>query len=130
VDEETESMSSAITIELTRPQIDRIVRQASEGSGIASLLRGLAGSETLASRYEALADSPRLSRSLLLGLLVLASFPLDGSSLAVTDVSTRLGMSPSTTHRYMTTLLAVGLLEQDPRTRRYRMVAEVEGAAR
>jgi DNA-binding IclR family transcriptional regulator len=32
-------------------------------------------------------------------------------------------MSPSTTHRYMTTLLAVGLLEQDPRTRRYRVPA-------
>jgi DNA-binding IclR family transcriptional regulator len=32
-------------------------------------------------------------------------------------------MSPSTTHRYMTTLLAVGLLEQEPRTRRYRLPA-------
>jgi DNA-binding IclR family transcriptional regulator len=30
-------------------------------------------------------------------------------------------MSPSTTHRYMTTLLAVGLLEQDARSRRYRL---------
>lgn len=119
-------MSSTITIELTRPQIDRVIRAASEGSSVSSLLRGLAQSDTLASRYEALADSPRLSRSLLLGLLVLASFPADGSSLAVTDVAGRLGMSPSTTHRYMTTLLAVGLLEQDPRTRRYRMASEVE----
>lgn len=119
-------VSSAITIELTRPQVDRVVRAASEGSGVTSLLRGLARSDTLASRYESLADSPRLSRSLLLGLLVLASFPSDGGSLAVTDVATRLGMSPSTTHRYMTTLLAVGLLEQDPRTRRYRMAAEVD----
>jgi DNA-binding MarR family transcriptional regulator len=100
------------------------VRESSNGSGISSLLRGLAGSDTLASRYEALAESPRLSRSLLLGLLVLAAFPGDGSSLAVGDVASRLGMSPSTTHRYMTTLLAVGLLDQDPRTRRYRLPAE------
>jgi DNA-binding MarR family transcriptional regulator len=110
-----------ITIELTRPQVERVVRESSNGSGVSSLLRGLAGSDTLTARYEALAESPRLSRSLLLGLLVLASFPDDGASLAVSDVATQLGMSPSTTHRYMITLLAVGLLEQDPRTRRYRL---------
>lgn len=116
--------SSNISIELTRPQIDRVVRESGRGSGVASLLRGLTEDDTLASRYEALSESPRLSRSLLLGLLVLATFPEDGGSLAVTDVATRLGMSPSTTHRYMTTLLAVGLLEQDPRTRRYKLPVE------
>jgi len=118
------AVASTITIELTRPQVDRIVRESANGTGVSSLLRGLAGSETLATRYEALAESPRLSRSLLLGLLVLASFPGDGGSLAVSDVAGQLGMSPSTTHRYMTTLLAVGLLEQDPRTRRYRLPRE------
>ncbi len=112
--------SSGITIELTPAQIDQIVRNRSEGNGVASALRGLADT-SLASNYETLAASPRLSRSLLLGLLVLASFPTDGSGLAVTDVALRLGLSPSTTHRYMTTLLAAGLLEQDPRTRRYRV---------
>jgi hypothetical protein len=113
--------SSGISIELTRPQIDRVVRESGQATGVSTLLRGLTEDSTLASRYEALSDSPRLSRSLLLGLLVLASFPPDGDSLAVTDVAARLGMSPSTTHRYMTTLLAVGLLDQDPRTRRYRV---------
>jgi DNA-binding MarR family transcriptional regulator len=113
--------NSSINIELTRPQIDRVVRESGHGSDVSNLLRGLAEGGSLASRYESLSESPRLSRSLLLGLLVLATFPGDGDSLAVTDVAGRLGMSPSTTHRYMTTLLAVGLLEQDPRTRRYRM---------
>ncbi len=112
-----------ISIDLTGPQIDRVVRESGKGGGIASLLRGLAGDQTLVGRYEALADSPRLSRSLLLGLLVLASLPDDGSSLSVSDIATRLSMSPSTTHRYLSTLLAVGLLDQDPRTRRYRVVA-------
>jgi DNA-binding MarR family transcriptional regulator len=116
--------SSGITIELTRPQVDRVVRDSGQGSGVSNLLRGLTEGGTLASRYESLSESPRLSRSLLLGLLVLATFPGDGDSLAVTDVAGRLGMSPSTTHRYMTTLLAVGLLEQDPRTRRYRVPEE------
>jgi IclR helix-turn-helix domain len=116
--------TGSITIELTRPQVDRIVRESAGGEGVTSLLRGLAGSDTLASRYAALAGSPRLSRSLLLGLLVLGAFPSDGSSLAVSDVAGQLGMSASTTHRYMTTLLAVGLLEQDPRTRRYGLPAD------
>jgi IclR helix-turn-helix domain len=109
---------SAITIELTRAQVDQVVRRSSEGSTVSNILHGLAEG-ALASSYPALSESPRMSRSLLLGLLVLAAFPTNGESLAVSDVATRLGLSPSTTHRYMTTLLAVGLLEQDPRTRRY-----------
>jgi DNA-binding MarR family transcriptional regulator len=113
---------SGISIELTRAQVNQVVRSASREDGLASLLRSLRGREALAaSKFRALAESPRLSRSLLLGLLVLASFPHDGTALAVTDVADQLQMSPSTTHRYMTTLLAVGLLEQDPRTRRYRV---------
>lgn len=110
--------SSGVTIQLTRTQVDHIVRHTSGGSGVSRVLHGLADRE-LASNFAALADSPRLSRSLLLGLLVLACFPTDGRALTVTDVAVRLGLSPSTTHRYMTTLLAVGLLEQDPRSRRY-----------
>lgn len=112
--------ASGITIELTRSQIDQVVRNTSQGSGVASVLRGLAD-RGLVSNYDALAASPRLSRSLLLGLLVLACFPTDGGELAVTDVAEQLKLSPSTTHRYMTTLLAAGLLEQDPRSRRYRV---------
>ncbi|HTW43882.1 MAG TPA: helix-turn-helix domain-containing protein [Solirubrobacteraceae bacterium] len=112
--------TSGITIELTRTQIDQVVRSTAEGSGVASVLHGLA-ERGLPSNYEKLAASPRLSRSLLLGLLVLACFPTDGGALAVTDVAEQLELSPSTTHRYMTTLLAAGLLEQDPRSRRYRV---------
>jgi DNA-binding MarR family transcriptional regulator len=112
---------SGIAIELTSAQIERIVRGASGSAGVSTLLHGLAGKATMTPHFRELAESPRLSRSLLLGLLVLASFPSDGGALAVTDVAARLEMSPSTTHRYLTTLLAVGLLEQDPRTRRYRV---------
>ena len=112
---------SGISIELTRTQVNQIVRGASEEDSVSSLLRGLNDLGAMASKFRALSESPRLSRSLLLGLLVLACFPADGDALAVTDVAARLRMSPSTTHRYMTTLLAVGLLEQDARTRRYRV---------
>ncbi len=110
--------ASGISIQLTRTQVDQIVRRATDTEGVASILQGFA-ERGLASNYAALATSPRLSRSLLLGLLVLACFPSDGDALAVTDVAASLGLSPSTTHRYMSTLLAAGLLEQDPRTRHY-----------
>jgi DNA-binding MarR family transcriptional regulator len=112
---------SAITIELTSKQVERIIRGASSRDFASDLMRGLADNQAPTPDFEALSDSPRLSRSLLLGLLVLACFPADGSTVAVTQVAERLGMSASTTHRYMTTLLAVGLLEQDSRTRRYRI---------
>jgi hypothetical protein len=111
---------SGISIELSKAQINDVVRRVSGDNGVAGLLRGLSDQRTFTSRYLALSESPRHSRSLLLGLLVLSCFPSDGTELAVTDVAHKIGMSPSTTHRYMTTLLAVGLLEQDPRTRGYR----------
>jgi hypothetical protein len=114
---------STITIELSPSQVDQVVRGASNRDFASNLLRGLSGGNTQEPSYETLADSPRLSRSLLLGLLVLACFPADGATVTVTEVARRLRMSASTTHRYMTTLLAVGLLEQDSRTRRYRIPA-------
>jgi len=114
--------SQAVSIVLTHAQVDRVMREAGAPNGVSALARGVSGDlSSLAAKFRTLADSPRMSRSLLLGLLVLASFPADGSSLAVSDLAGRLGMSPSTTHRYMSTLLAVGLLEQEPRTRRYRI---------
>jgi hypothetical protein len=115
--------SSGISVELTRSQIDRIVREAGEDNGVATLLLGLADSGAVAERYASLSGDPRLSRSLLLGLLILGAFPSEGNSLGVIEVAALVGMTPSTTYRYVHTLLTVGLLAQDPRTRRYRLAA-------
>jgi DNA-binding MarR family transcriptional regulator len=68
-------------------------------------------------------EDRRLSRSLLAGLLVLSCFPADGEYLGIAELARLLGMNTSTTHRYVTTLLAVGLLERDAATRRYRLAA-------
>lgn len=75
---------------------------------------------------EALEDAlgdPQLSQSLLRGLAILASYGPDRPWRAIIDLAQQLGMSPSTTHRYVKTLRAVGLLEQNPTTREYRPVA-------
>jgi Fic family protein len=110
-----------VAIELSPSQVDKVVRAAA-GSGTMSVL--LAGLEDLRSALDAgpeqLEDS-RLSRSLLSGLLMLAAFPTDGSYLRNADVARMLGMNLSTAHRYIQTLVAVGLVERDPSTRQYRL---------
>ncbi len=76
---------------------------------------------TRAALEDALED-PQLSQSLLRGLAILASYGPDRPWRAIIDLAGQLGMSPSTTHRYVKTLRAVGLLEQNPETREYRPV--------
>jgi DNA-binding IclR family transcriptional regulator len=62
-----------------------------------------------------------LSRSLLPGLLLLTSLPLDGSYLGNAEVARMIGMNASTAHRYVSILVEVGLVERDSTTRRYRL---------
>jgi len=110
-----------MTLELSQAQVDQIVRGASEGRSISAALSGMLASPETLSRTLAGFDDTRLSRSLLWGLLVFATFPADGSSLGNLEVARKLGMNPSTAHRYISTFLEVGLLERDADTRRYRL---------
>jgi hypothetical protein len=66
-------------------------------------------------------SDPRLSRSLLRGLSILTRFGADGESRGIVELARDLGMSASTTHRYASTLVQLGLLERCPETRRYRL---------
>ncbi len=113
--------SNATVIELLPAQVERVVRAAADGGSIPVLLSGLERVRgTLATRPVQLRD-PRLSRSLLSGLLLMASLPGDGSYMGNAQLARQLGMNVSTVHRYLQTLVAVGLVERDPRTRRYRL---------
>jgi hypothetical protein len=111
-----------IVIELSPAQVDRVVRGAAESGNMSVLLSGLDDVREVLSREPRQLEDSRLSRSLLAGLLMLASFPTDGSYLGNAEIARMLDMNPSTTHRYVSTLVAVGLLERDPATRRYRLV--------
>ena len=53
--------------------------------------------------------------------MLLASFPENGGYLGNGEIARDLQLNPSTSHRYITTLVEVGLLERDPTTRRYRL---------
>ena len=75
--------------------------------------------ETWEGRYRQELDAGSASSSLLRGLLILACFPRDGTRRSVHWVAEQTGMEMSTTHRYIRTLLLLGFLEQDPKTRAY-----------
>jgi len=62
-----------------------------------------------------------ISQTLVLGLLVLASFPADGGEQGVRMLAGSLGMAPSTIYRFLKTLVAIGLLERNAMTREYRL---------
>jgi len=121
-----------VSITLSRNQIDHVMR-AALGEHAAPSVSGLvAGTgfhhsharEMLSLRYRDLQSNRRLSRSLLAGLLVLSCFPPEGMDIGIKDISEQLDLNTSTVHRYVLTLVAAGLLERDPDTRRYRLLPE------
>jgi IclR helix-turn-helix domain len=131
----------SISIKLSPTQVDDVVRAASHSrapsisSLIADTLRapatpagrksgnGRKSTKTAAARLSGYmpigAVDPRLSRSLLRGLSILTCFGPDGGKRGIVEIAHTLRMSPSTTHRYVLTLVELGLLERCPTTRKY-----------
>lgn len=117
-----------VCLELTEAQVEGVIRATADARGpsLSMLLSGLITEQaisegSLEDRYCAELKSGRLSHSLFRGLLILALFISGEEGRGVVEVARQLGLSPSTTHRYMTTLVAFGLLVQDPATRKYRL---------
>jgi IclR family pca regulon transcriptional regulator len=69
-------------------------------------------------------QTPRYSQSLERGLAILACFTPEQPWMRLADIADGLGLSRSTTHRYVTTLVALGYLEQGE-SRRYRLGLKV-----
>jgi IclR family pca regulon transcriptional regulator len=63
---------------------------------------------------------PRYSQSLERGLAILGCFTPERPVLGIADIAEELGMSRSTTHRYVVTLVALGYLKQGA-SRKYRL---------
>jgi hypothetical protein len=109
-----------VSIMLTDSQVARVMREAAGKAGLTELPVALDGLEQLYGAVQPLLADAAYSRSTLRALLVLGAFPPDGGERELTDVARQLELSPSTTHRYIGTWMALGLLEQHPRSRRYR----------
>jgi hypothetical protein len=132
--------SESISIILSPAQVDQVVRAAAQGQtpGFSALIATKlslgqtataavdgAANETVtpstSGGYLPVNDDARLSRSLLRGLSILTCFGPDNRERGIIEMAGQLGMSPSTTHRYVSTLVELGLLERSPRTRKYRL---------
>ena len=61
------------------------------------------------------------SQSLERGLAILTCFTESRSVLGIADLARAVDLNKSTTHRYVATLAALGFLQQDPETRKYRL---------
>jgi hypothetical protein len=134
----------SITITLSPTQVDEVVRAASRSrapsistvitSSLHAPLQPENGARSKRSRSPAPEDESvpggyvpvndvdrKFSRSLLRGVSILTCFGPDGSARGIVELARDLGMSPSTTHRYASTLVELGLLERCPTTRKYRL---------
>ncbi|HEY2536929.1 MAG TPA: IclR family transcriptional regulator C-terminal domain-containing protein [Solirubrobacteraceae bacterium] len=69
-------------------------------------------------------SGPRYSQSLARGLAIMECFEAERSVLGIAEIAKELGMSRSTTHRYLATLVALGYMEQD-KSRKYRLSLRV-----
>jgi IclR helix-turn-helix domain len=125
---QTRAPDAPVCLELTSAQVEAVVRATADASGpsLSLLLSGLVSEQaitegSLEERYFAELESGRLSHSLFRGLLILSLFISGEEGRGVVEVARQLGLSPSTTHRYMSTLVAFGVLVQDPITRKYRL---------
>jgi IclR helix-turn-helix domain len=106
-----------VTITLSDSQIEQVVSDIAEDPCLSTWM----GGDIQPSReLESLLADARYCRSLLRAFLVLGAFPADEDGRELTDVARELGLPASTIHRYATTLMTVGLLAQNPHSRRYR----------
>jgi hypothetical protein len=102
--------------------------RASEAIKMPQLLAGLVAHEEIPpfpyweARYREDVRGGQFSLSTLKAILVLAHL-VGGQPLGIIDIADRLQMGSSAIHRYLGTLQILGLVEQDPKSRKYRLAS-------
>ncbi len=112
-----------IAVTLSGVQVREVVQRATALAALGEALMNVEA-RALSSVLVPLLDDRSCSRSLLRGLIVLAGFPLDGAERELTSVASEVGLSPATTHRYLYTWTAAGVLSRDANSRRYRRIKQ------
>lgn len=67
---------------------------------------------------------PNLSQSLVRGMLILHVLWPRGTELGLAEIAEETGLGRSTVHRYVVTLMELGLVEQRETSREYRLIAD------
>ena len=98
--------------------------------GLVAVVGELDEPSTLRRLAEPLLNDPTCSRTLVRGLLVIASFGPDGRALTIRDISAQVQLSPSVVHKLVHTWVALGFLRQNPHTRRYMLSANTRPGER
>jgi hypothetical protein len=104
-----------ITLTLSGAQVTRVLREATGSSGSRRLLLDHLddlGQNVAAVLADTELNEQRVSYSALRVLSILSMFAPAGSIRSIKEVADRHGISPSTAHRYVRTLVEVGLIEQ------------------
>jgi DNA-binding MarR family transcriptional regulator len=113
-------LPAKVIIELTDRQLASVLRQTKADHSVAAMISGFDLKLTASAAFARMGSEKGASRSLVRGLLVLSAFPATGEPRRLSDVADELKMSTSTLHRYLSTLLALGLIERDEPKRLYR----------
>ncbi len=122
-------MARKVAIELTPQQLADVLRQVAETNSVAAVISGLTLPVSAGLALSRASSRASSSRSLLLGLVVLAALPATGEARRLKEVAKELELSPSTTHRYLNTLVSLGLVERDDDSRRYRRASMPGGTS-
>jgi len=108
------------TITLTSEQVLEVVRHATVQAELRKVLGEIGEPQPLQEIVIPLLGDVTLSQSTLRALLILAAFGHFDDPREITEVAREMDLSASTAHRYVRTWMALGLLDQDPVSRRYR----------
>jgi DNA-binding MarR family transcriptional regulator len=113
-------LRAKVAIELTDRQLASVLDQTKADHSVAAMLSGFDLKLTASEAFARMGSEKGSSRSLVRGLLVLCAFPATGEPRRLSDVAGELEMSTSTLHRYLNTLLALGLIDRTESNRLYR----------
>jgi hypothetical protein len=122
-----DKIEAEIWVPISLGQAERVFQQVvgskGPGASLVRLLLALGGAERVT--MTDLLNDPEfhdrsISQTLIVSLLILSAFHGDVEQ-RVTDLARELGISQATIVRYLKSWVAVGVLEQDPSTRKYRI---------
>jgi hypothetical protein len=117
-----------VTLTLTDDQVSQVTHELSSAASLGALLADVNDPQRLGRVMAQFSDDRNCSRSTLRALAVLGAFSENVGGRDLKKVAEELGLSASTTYRYVNTWVMLGMLEKDSASRRYRRPDAPEGS--